>query len=218
MEGDKLQSISNDRSNRSPSLDESTVRTQQQFLRFSIQPNLMALIELDARSSSLDDGVGMRCQVTELVNIPLDRVVPMPHLPPAVMGVYNWRGEILWIVDLAVLVGTASPTRRYRFLQPTIILTDAEDLDVGGSSRLRTSQLTTARENRQARSIGLIVDEIAEIEWYELDPIRAPEPTDLIPAELLGWVRGVMESTTGDNFPVLDGQAIFARADIHADV
>ena len=50
--------------------------------------------------------------VTELVNILVDRVVPMPHLPPAVMGVYNWRGEILWIVDLAMLLGGGSPRRR----------------------------------------------------------------------------------------------------------
>jgi positive phototaxis protein PixI len=178
----------------------------------------MILIELDARSASLIREVDVCYQITELVNIPIDRVVPMPHLPPAVMGVYNWRGEILWIVDLAMLVGTASSTRRYRSLQPMIILTETEDLDVGGSSRMRTSQLAAAQENRQARSIGLIVDEIAEIEWYELDLLRAPEPTDLIPAELVDWARGVMESTTGENFLVLDGQAIFERADIHADV
>jgi positive phototaxis protein PixI len=217
MAGAKLKSISNDRVNPTPSQGESTARTQQQFLRFVLSPNLMALIELDARSLSLDGGVNVRHQVTELVNISVDRVVPMPHLPPAVMGVYNWRGEILWVVNLAMLVGIASSIGRYRSLQPMTILTETEDLDSGGS-RLRTSQLTTAQEDRQARSIGLVVDEIAEIEWYELDLIRAPEPADRIPPELLGWIRGVMESTTGENFLVLDGQAIFERADIHADV
>jgi positive phototaxis protein PixI len=84
-------------------------RTDRQFLRFQVYPNLMALIEIEV--------------VTELLNILIDRVVPMPHLPPAVMGVYNWRGEILWIVDLAMLLGTVSSSRRYRSLQPTIILT-----------------------------------------------------------------------------------------------
>ena len=47
--------------------------TQQQFLRFQLQPGVMALMEIDL--------------VTELVNIPNDRIVPMPHLPPAVMGI-----------------------------------------------------------------------------------------------------------------------------------
>lgn len=213
MERDKLNSISNDR----------VARTQQQFLRFLLQPHLMVLIELDARTQSTD-GVEVRQQVTELVNIQIDRVVPMPHLPPAVMGVYNWRGEILWIVDLAMLVGVASATKRYLSLQPAIILTVAEDLDVSGS-RLRTSQLAAAQETRQQRAIGLVVDEIAEIEWHELGLMRAPEPEDRVHPQLLGWIRGVMESATGENFLVLDGQAIFAgvasptehRGDVHAD-
>lgn len=224
MEGSKLKSTSDNRVDRAPLSGESKARTQQQFLRFVFQPDLMVLIELDARNQS-NDGVEVRQQVTELVNIQIDRVVPMPHLPPAVMGVYNWRGEILWVVDLAMLVGTASSIGRYRSLQPMVILTDTEDGDFGGSSRLRTSQLAAAQENRPERSIGLVVDEIAEIEWYELDSIRDPEPTDLIPAELLGWLRGVMESTTGENFLVLDGQAIFAgvaaptehRAEVYTD-
>jgi positive phototaxis protein PixI len=216
MERDKLNSISNDRLARSVAIGESAARTQQQFLRFLLQPHLMVLIELDARSQSTD-GVEVRQQVTELVNIQIDRVVPMPHLPPAVMGVYNWRGEILWIVDLAMLVGVAKSTKRYLSLQPAIILTVAEDLDVSGS-RLRTSQLAAAQETRQQRTIGLVVDEIAEIEWYELGLMRAPESEDGIDPQLLGWVRGVMESATGENFLVLDGQAIFARGDVHADV
>ena len=126
----------------------------------------------------------------------------MPHLPPAVMGVYNWRGEILWIVDLAMLLGTAIGTRRYRSLQPTIILAS-------------TTSDGSPAATEQAQTIGLVVDEIAEIEWYQPDLIR-PHPNRVNPA-LSTWVRGVWESAQG-NFLVVDGQAIFDRADFDADV
>jgi positive phototaxis protein PixI len=174
------------------SVVESSSQTQQQFLRFLLPPGLTVLIEID--------------RVTELISIPIDRVVPMPHLPPAVKGVYNWRGEILWIVDLAILLGVAA-SPHYRSLQPTMIISNAVTSEVGGAD---------AFDRRQAQTIGFIVDEIAEIEWYELDLIR-PVP-DWIQPELSMWMRGLWESNTGEKFLVLDGQAIFDRADIHADL
>jgi positive phototaxis protein PixI len=160
--------------------------THQQFLRFQIKSNLMALIEIEL--------------VTELVNILVDRVVPMPHLPPAVMGVYNWRGEILWIVDLAMLLGATTSPQRYRSLRSTIIVTSA-----------------TNAEDRQSKTIGLVVDEIAEIEWCDLDLIQSPIPDHLDPA-LSKWAKGLWVSPTAENFLVLDGRAIFAGANFHADI
>jgi positive phototaxis protein PixI len=158
----------------------------QQFLRFQLQSNLMALIEIEL--------------VTELVNILVDRVVPMPHLPPAVMGVYNWRGEILWITDLAMLLGATASPQRYRSLLPTIIFTSDPN-----------------SENRESKTIGLVVDEIAEIEWCDLDLIQSPVPARIHP-ELAKWSRGLWVSPTGENFLVLDGRSIFAGANLHADI
>ena len=183
---------------------ETKLPTQRQFLRFLLSPHLTALIEIDDRLVGNAVGHGQRRhqRVTELVNIQIDRVVPMPHLPPAVMGVYNWRGEILWIVDLAMLLGIVVGTRRYRSLQPTIIL--ASSTSDGSPAGME-----------QEQTIGLVVEEIAEIEWYQPDLIR-PHP-DRVTSALSTWVRGVWESAQG-NFLVVDGQAIFDRADFDADV
>ncbi|WP_373542371.1 CheW domain-containing protein [Chamaesiphon sp.] len=179
---------------------ESATATQQQFLRFAIAPSLTALIEIDTALGSTA-GKPQQQRIVELINIQIDRVVPLPHLPPGVMGVYNWRGEILWLVDLAMLVGTATTTRRYRSLQPTIILASTTEVD-GSTARV---------EDRQERQIGLVVDEIAEIEWYDRAQIRPLDPSR-------AWVRGVWTSTTGADFLVVDGQAIFDRTDFDADV
>lgn len=216
MSTNKSNFINKELTDKSSVVGAATLNPQQQFLRFLLEPNLMVLIELDTRIQSQVSGLNVRHQVTELVDIPFDRVVPMPHLPPAVMGIYNWRGEILWVVDLAVLVGEIGRHRHYHHLQSMIIISETEDIHVG-SSRIRTSA-TNIENHYHKKSIGLVVDEIAEIEWYQLDLMRDPEPTDRIPSQLLGWLRGVMESIGGEKFLVLDGRAIFDRANIHADV
>jgi positive phototaxis protein PixI len=170
-------------------------QSQQQLLRFRLQPDLTAAIEI----------VGVTAQgenrVTELVNVPLDRVVPMPHLPPTILGVYNWRGEILWIVDFVTLLGlnpASSAPQHYRSLQPTIVLTNVTS-------------------NGNSMAIGLVVDRIDEIEWCQPDLARSA-PANALKAELATWTKGDWRSATGDRLLVLDGQTIFDRAELHADI
>ncbi len=188
---------------RSSLVVEPETQTQQQFLRFLLQPGLMALIEID--------------RVMELVNIPISRVVPMPHLPPAVRGVYNWRGEILWIVDLAVLLaGGREVSRKYRSLQPIVILNSTAATDrFPDRNASRTPLAAAAMADRPDTAIGVIVEEIVEIEWCDLDLISSTLPTNLDP-ELSKWMRGMWESPTGENFLVLDAAAILDRAEVHA--
>lgn len=171
-------------------------RNRHQFLRFVLQPGSTALIEIE--------------RTIELVNIPTDRIVPMPHLPPAVRGVYNWRGEILWIVDLALLLGLSGATQHYRSVQPTIVLSS------GGEGDLLQRSPVAATAVPAVKTIGFIVDEIVEIEWCELDPNSSGSLLAVHP-ELAQWVSGVWESPDGEDLLILDGQAILDRADFHAD-
>jgi positive phototaxis protein PixI len=172
-------------------------QSQQQLLRFRLQPDLTAAIEIVGVAAQAEN------RVTELVNIPLDRLVPMPHLPPTILGVYNWRGEILWIVNFVTLLGLTpapgmSAPQHYRSLQPTIVLTNV------------TSSGTSM-------AIGLVVDRIDEIEWCQPDLARSGSPNSLA-AKLATWTKGYWRSTTGDSLLVFDGQAIFDRAELHANI
>lgn len=36
--------------------------------------------------------------------LPLTQVVPMPGMPDPVVGICNWRGEVVWLVDVNVLL------------------------------------------------------------------------------------------------------------------
>jgi positive phototaxis protein PixI len=170
-------------------------QSSQQLLRFGLQPDLTAAIEIVGVAALGEN------RVTELVNIPLDRVVPMPHLPPTILGVYNWRGEILWIVNFVTLLGLnpalGSP-QHYRSLQPTIVLTNV-----------------TSTGNSMA--IGLVVDRIDEIEWCQPDLARSA-PANPLEAKLAPWTKSYWKSATGDRLLVFDGQTIFDRAELHADI
>jgi positive phototaxis protein PixI len=201
IKGDGV-NLASDSIRRSSLVVEPAARTQQQFLRFSIQPGLMALIEID--------------RVMELVNIPISGVVPMPHLPPAVRGVYNWRGDILWIVDLAVLLGCGQEfSRKYRSLEPLVILSSTAVAERFSDRNAPRTPLAPATIDYQAdTAIGVIVEEIVEIEWCDLDLISSNLPTNLDPG-LAKWMRGIWESPTGENFLVLDAAAILDRADVH---
>ena len=162
---------------------------RQQFLRFQLQPSLPHQV------ASLGWGIEID-RVTELVNLPLDRVVPMPHLPPAVMGVYNWRGEILWIINLATLFGVTTPTTlpRHRRFQPLMIINS-------------TATSNSVLEHQQQQPIGLMVDEISEIEWCDLELITAALPANIDP-KLSKWATGSWQSIAGEHLPILNGNAI----------
>jgi positive phototaxis protein PixI len=136
---------------------------------------------------------------TELIDIPIERVVPIPHLPLAVLGVYNWRGEVLWVVDLAVLLGVneqqLDPDRR---IAPTIVV---KSLDPSG----------------ETKTLGLVVDEIADIEWCEL---ATCPPATLTPdrVDRSHWVKGYAIAPNGTALTILDELAIVDRAELHADI
>ena len=173
-----------------------------QFLRFHLQPNFTAVVEIDHRGSTLCVGAAstLAIRVTELINMPIDLVVPIPHLPPAVMGVYNWRGEILWVVDLGILLGlTDCITTHHRNLQPTIAISSA------------------ATTGSEAKTIGLVVDEISDIEWYQPELIVKPI-TDSSNPELYRWIKGYVVSAVGEKLAILDVQAIIEHADLHAEI
>ncbi|MCS6782645.1 MAG: chemotaxis protein CheW [Gloeomargarita sp. SKYBB_i_bin120] len=43
--------------------------------------------------------------VEEVAGISPDRISPVPNVLPVVLGVYNWRGQVIWVGDLSQFVG-----------------------------------------------------------------------------------------------------------------
>lgn len=63
----------------------------EQFLRLYLDSETGALLPIT--------------QLTEVLNVSCAQIMPIPHMYPWMMGVNNWRGQILWLVDLGHLVG-----------------------------------------------------------------------------------------------------------------
>ncbi|MBD1875403.1 chemotaxis protein CheW [Nodosilinea sp. FACHB-131] len=45
--------------------------------------------------------------LVEIMKLSIGQVVPMFQMAPWVMGLYNWRGEMLWVADLGHFLGFA---------------------------------------------------------------------------------------------------------------
>lgn len=69
-----------------------TPATVQQFLSFQLPAGLQAILPIT--------------QLTEVLRLAVSQIVPIPDVPPAIVGVCNWRGEVLWLADLGCLLNT----------------------------------------------------------------------------------------------------------------
>ena len=153
------------------------------FLRFHLEPDTTALLPLP--------------QLAEVFNIPIGQIVPIAHMPSWIRGVYNWRGEILWIADLGHLVGLTPTYQQHRstLTYTTVVL---QSLSNNATSTTVKNQL-----------LGVIVNRLEDIEWCDLEQIQSPPPSTVHPG-LLPFLRGYWWKSDNDMLAVLDGEAIMA--------
>lgn len=160
------------------------IRTPEtQFLRCQVAPDTKVLLPVQ--------------QLTEVLTISFGQITPIPHMPPWVMGVYNWRGEVLWVADLAALIG----------------LTPWYQQGVGAAAYsaivLRIPINSAGVSDETDKTLALVVNQVQDIEWYSPDQIQSP-PTSAITPQLVRFLRGYLVTHQGDLFTCLDGAAIVA--------
>lgn len=161
--------------------DSASSKALEQFLRFHLMPHTTVLLPIE--------------QLTEVLTIPRGQIVPIFQMPPWVMGVYNWRGEILWMLDLGHLVGL-TPLHQ----QP--ISANAYTALV-----LQVHSNQAAPTNDQSQMLGLVVTRVEDIEWCDLDLIQSP-PSSSVTPELVPFLCGYWLKSNGEMLLLIDGQAI----------
>ena len=174
----------------SPLLSALTVKTHhdeslppsesEQFLRFYLVPDTNALLPVQA--------------LTGVLKIPYSQVVPIFNMPAWVMGVYNWRGEILWMVDLGHLMG----------LTPWYQQAIAASVHTAVVLQARSHQTT----NNKGQMLGLVVNRVEDIESSP-DLIQAP-PLSTVTSELAAFLNGYWLKSNGEILVILNDDAIFA--------
>jgi positive phototaxis protein PixI len=162
-------------------------KEEEQFLRFHQSPGHQVMLPVK--------------QITEVLKIDVGQIIPIPQMPPWVMGVYNWRGDILWMLDLGHLIGFDSwyqreiNTSSYTaiVLAPNKKKQDPKNQDKGSENL----------------SLGLIITRVEDIEWCDTETIQSP-PASAVTSTLAPFLRGYWLKQNGEMILALDGQAILA--------
>lgn len=136
--------------------------TRQQLLRFSVGTD-SALLLLE--------------QITEIAQIEVREILPVPETPPCVWGVCSWKSQLLWVIDLGALVGYPSLLQQAQFQQdPT--------------------SFVVIVVQRDSHLLGLGVQSVGEIELHELQMLQPPTP-GLFPPKLQPFVLGALPECNG---------------------
>lgn len=149
------------------------------LIRFHLIPETTALLTIS--------------KLSEVLKVNPRQIVPIPKLASWVMGVYNWRGEILWVVDLGGLLG----------------LTPLSEQSIA-TSRLPLLVLREQDDTGNPQTLGLIVNEVQGISRINPDEIQSPPETTFTP-ELSRVLRGYWLNPEGEMLMVLSASAIFAQ-------
>lgn len=105
--------------------------------------------------------------IIEVLPIAVASILPVPEVPASVLGLSNWRGEMIWWVDLEYLLG----------MEP--IATDTS---------IPSEQMAMVMKVED-KSLGILIRNLIDIE--ELDPkqMKSPNP-GLFPSELMPFLEG----------------------------
>ncbi|NJR66579.1 MAG: chemotaxis protein CheW [Leptolyngbyaceae cyanobacterium CRU_2_3] len=150
---------------------ENNHKKTQQFLSFFMLPQIHAILPAQ--------------QLTEILSLAPQQIVPIPDVPSQVMGVCNWRGEVLWLLDLGCFMGTESLS----------------------SQKYRQSNYSAIVVHHQDCTLGLVVDRVSHMLWCDPEQIQSI-PTPHHKSATSPCLQGYWLSPQGETFLVLDGQVL----------
>ena len=153
-----------------------------QFLKFYLHEGNKAMLPLQ--------------HITEVLKINFSQIVPIPQMPAWVMGVYNWRGDILWMVDLGHLIGF-NPWYQ-------------KSINRSNHTAIVLSPNKERKDNVQNKiDLGLVVARVEDIEMCNVANIQIP-PSKSITTQLASFLEGYWLQQSEDMIMVLNGRSIVA--------
>ncbi len=112
------------------------METQEKFLSFNLGVSDTAVISLQ--------------HITEVLQVSLPEICGVPQMPSSVLGIYNWRGEMLWLVDLEAMLGYPP---------------------ISQGSNLLSRMMAIVLENK-GKYLGLLVRQLIDIEWLDTKEMK----------------------------------------------
>lgn len=143
----------------------------QQFLKFLLPPNVDVMLATD--------------RITEILKLGLNQIVPIPDVVSEVIGVANWRGEVLWLIDLGNLLGV-EPLHR---------------------QNLQQSDYRVLVVHHPAGCIGLMIDQVSQTLWCNPAEIQRLSETQRTNRRSR-CLQGYWSTSEGETIWVLDCDAV----------
>lgn len=123
-------------------------------------------------------------RVAEILNLNPQQIVPLPDVFPEVVGVFNWRGEVLWLVDLSYLLG-------------------AEPL----FHQMGANNYNALVVQHPQGIIGLVINPISQSFWCNPAEIQLLSSTQRT-TKLSQCLQGYWSTPEGETIWVLDSDAV----------
>lgn len=144
------------------------IEPTQKFLRFRLDQTQSMLLAVE--------------NIAAVQTMAIADILPVPQMNQCVLGMSNWRGESLWLVDLAQQLGFSAIVDQTQRLTTLIaIVVQVKD-----------------------HSLGLVVPEIYEIEEYNPKWLLNPS-ADLYSQQTLPFIKGYFKH---DRSVVLDASVV----------
>ncbi|MEH1887618.1 chemotaxis protein CheW [Nostoc sp.] len=152
-------------------LENSSQGNNQRFLRFPLNGKVNGLLPL--------------ADLRGVIQVALTEILPVPQVAEFLLGIMNWRGEAIWILDLAALLGATHWCRQ-------------EGVRNSGMAMLVQVQNQT---------VGLLVEQVNTIEVH--DPQERLEiSTSMLPGRLGSFLQGYFVDSQGSPLMLLDTQVV----------
>ena len=126
-------------------------------------------------------------QAQEVFVLPVTRLTAMPNMPPYVMGLLNRRSKVLWVIDLALMLGLSGTPTNVQHYNSVII-------------------------NSGSVSLLLIVEAVEGV--VRLTPESIQPPLGQVSSDLVPYLRGCV-LIEKEILLVLDAEAIMRSPLLH---
>lgn len=145
--------------------------TIEKFLSFNLGAKDTAVIALQ--------------HITEVLPISLVDVCSVPQMPSCILGVYNWRGEMLWLVDLEEILGYPPLSQTADLLAKMMVIVLEHD----------------------GKHLGIIIRQMMDIEFLDSQQMKAPS-LELFSGSLSQFLQGYFLKQDEEMILNLDANAI----------
>lgn len=97
----------------------------------------------------------------EVVVSPIEAITPIANKPELILGLINWRNRIIWVVDLARILGLESQSYPMRQCNIIVVRRESETIglmvpEIKGTVRLNSDTIQPAKN--QASNVAAYLD------------------------------------------------------------